>query len=382
MRRTEPSRPRLARLARTLAVLAAAALLGAAAHAQAIGDEVATFLDATGAVPLEDGLAGHLVGQLNVRTGTAGELLTDVTLEGALDDEGIADAASTLAIATGYGAGIEEPIARFLRERLGGMVGQGPVRVGVEAYTLELDVRAGEGEAPPAGRLTLSLPRLEEATFGPPVATLGPDDADVVIRGFSDFQCPACRRYALEILPLLEEGLLASGDVRFAFHHLPLTSIHANAVPAAEAAQCAADRFGAEAFWPYHDLIFERQQAWSSLGDPQAYFARLARDLDEELLVDALGPVEEEIAPADRAEAVLRACLEDGQASGAVQAAIDRAMALRLSSTPTVFVGGYRLNRFGTPDAYARLVRLHAAVTAQADAAPDADAQANAGDGD
>jgi protein-disulfide isomerase len=382
MRRTEPSRPRSARLARTLALLAVAALVGGAAHAQAIGDAVGTFLDATGAVPLEDGLAGHRVGGLNVRTGTAGELLTDVTLEGALDDQAIADAASTLAIATGYGAGIEEPIARFLRERLGGMVGQGPVRVGVEAYTLELDVQAGEGEAPPAGRLTLSLPRLEEGAFGPPAASLGPEDADVVIRGFSDFQCPACRRYALEILPLLEEGLLASGDVRFAFHHLPLTSIHANAVPAAEAAQCAADRFGAAAFWPYHDLIFERQQAWSSLGDAAPYFARLARDLDEALLLDALGPGEGEGTPAERAEAALRACLEGDEASETVQAAIDRAATLRLASTPTVFVGGYRLNRFGTPDAYARLVRLHLAVTGQADAGPDAATEAAAGEGD
>jgi protein-disulfide isomerase len=379
MIRRTPTR-RSARLPALLAVAAllAAALLAGAARAQAIGDDVATFLDAAGAIPHEDGLAGHLVGGLDVRTGTAGELLTDVTLEGALNDQGIADAASTLAIATGYGAGIEEPIARFLRERLGEMAGQGPVRVGVEAYTLELDVQAGEGETPLSGRLTLSLPRVEEATFGPPVATVGPEDADVVIRGFSDFQCPACRRYALEILPALEEGLLAGGEVRFAFHHLPLTSIHANAVPAAEAAQCAADRLGPDVFWPYHDLIFERQRAWSSLGDPQGYFVRLVRDLDAELLAAALGPAEDDATPSDRAEAALRACLEDGEARAAVQAAIDRAMALRLSSTPTVFVGGYRLNRFGSPDAYARLVRLHLAVTGQADAGSEADAEANA----
>jgi protein-disulfide isomerase len=383
MSRPEPTRPRVARLARVLALLLALPLVGAAVQAQAIGDRLDTFLDATGAIAPADGPSAYRVGELDLRTGSAGEVLTRVTLEGTFDSEAIGDAAETLAIATGYGAGIEEPIARFLSERLGGMAGQGPVRVGVEAYTLELDVQAGEGAAPPAGSLTLSLPRVEDDAFGPPVATLGPADAAVTVREFSDFQCPACRRYALEILPMLKDGLLATGDVRFAFHHLPLTSIHANAVPAAEAAQCVADRLGADVFWPYHDLVFERQQAWSSLGDPGPYFVRLLRDLDESVLAEAVAlGADAETSPADRAVEELSACLEAGDARAAVQAALDRAAMLRLSSTPTVFVGGYRLNRFASADAYARLIRLHLAVTGGAEAAVPAGAEAEAGAGD
>ena len=384
MNRPDPTRPRAARLIRVLALLLAVPLLGAAAvQAQSIGDRLDIFLDATGAIAPEDGPSAHRVGELDLRTGSAGELLTRVTLEGAFGPEAIEDAASTLAIATGYGAGIEEPIARFLREQLGGMAGQGPVRVGVEAYTLELDVQVGEDDAPPSGRLTLSLPRVEAEAFGPPVATLGPDDADVVVRAFSDFQCPACRRYALEIVPSLEDGLLASGEVRLAFHHLPLTSIHANAVPAAEAAQCVADRLGDDVFWPYHDLVFERQQAWSSLGEPTPYFVRLLRDLDETLLAEAVAlGADADTSPADRAVEEISACLEAGDARADVQAALDRAAMLRLSSTPSVFVGGYRLDRFGSADAYARLVRLHLAVTGEAEAAVPADAEADAGAGD
>jgi protein-disulfide isomerase len=383
MSRPEANRRRVARLARTLALLVALSVLGAAVHAQAIGDRLETFLDATGAIASEVGPAPHRVGELDLRTDAAGEILTRVTLEGAFDPEAIGDAAATLAIATGYGAGIEEPIARFLREQLGGMAGQGPVRVGVEAYTLELDVQAGEGEAPPDGRLILSLSRVEAEAFGPPVATLGPDDAAVTVREFSDFQCPACRRYALELLPTLKDGLLATGDVRFAFHHLPLTSIHANAVPAAEATQCVADRLGDDVFWPYHDLVFERQQAWSSLGDPAPYFVRLLRDLDEAVLAEAVAlGADAETSPADRAVDEITACLEAGDARATVQAALDRAAMLRLSSTPSVFVGGYRLNRFGSADAYARLIRLHLAVTGDADAAVPTGAETDAGAGD
>jgi protein-disulfide isomerase len=334
-------------------VVLAAALLGGSVLGQAIGDDRATFLDATGAAETDAG--GHQLGGLALDAHAEGGVLTGVTLDGALDEAGIADAAAALAIATGYGAGIEQPIASFLSQRIGDLAGQGPVTIGVEAYALELDVAPG---APPSARLTLTLPRVDAAAFGPPVASRGAADAPVVVREFSDFQCPACRRYATEILPGLESALLADDEVRFEFHHLPLASIHANAVPAAEAAQCTVDLFGEEAFWAYHDLLFERQAAWQGLGDPEPYFARLLQDVDAGLLG---GPAADgEAEP----EARLAACIENGDAREAVGAARERAAALRLSSTPTVFVGGYRLDRFGSVEGYARLARLHLAETA------------------
>ncbi len=355
---TAPNRSPFRRLVAALA-LTAAALLTAAASAQAIGDDVATFLDATGAVATADGPSDHRLGGLALSTRAPADVLATVTLRGALDEQGVADAAAALAIATGYGAGIEEPLASFLRERADDFAGEGPVRIAVEAYALELDLAEVE---PLSGSLTLSLPRVDEAAFGEPVAVLGDPDAPVVVRTFSDFQCPACRRYATQVLPGLEEGLLASGEVRVAFHHLPLDSIHANAVPAAEAAQCVADGFGEAAFWAYHDLLFERQAAWQGLGDPEPYFGRLILDVDEELLTSAGAPVADATDPADAARDALAACIEAGDARDTVAAARQRAAALRLSSTPTVFVGGHRLEQFGTPAAYARLVRLERAI--------------------
>lgn len=347
----EPLRHRAPRPLLTLAALAAV-LLASSALGQAIGDDRATFLDATGAAETDAG--GHRVGGLELDAHAEGEVLTGVTLDGPLDEAGIADAAAALAIATGYGAGIERPIATFLSQRIGDLAGQGPVTIGVEAYALELDVEPG---APPSARLTLTLPRVDTTLFGPPVASRGAADAPVVVREFSDFQCPACRRYATEILPVLESALLAGDEVRFEFHHLPLASIHANAVPAAEAAQCTVDLFGEEAFWAYHDLLFERQAAWQALADPEPYFARLLRDVGVGLPSDA--EADGEAAP----DARLAACLENGDARDAVSAARERAAALRLSSTPTVFVGGYRLDRFGSVEGYARLARLYRAET-------------------
>lgn len=368
MPHTETPRRRAPRPLLILAALAATLLAGSA-FGQAIGDERATFLDAAGATATDAG--GHRLGGLELDAHAAGGVLTGVTLHGVLDEAGIADAAAALAIATGYGAGIEQPIANFLSQRVGDLAGQGPVTIGVEAYALELDVEEG---APPSARLTLTLPRVDPEAFGPPVASRGAADAPVVVREFSDFQCPACRRYATEILPGLESALLADDQVRFDFHHLPLASIHANAVPAAEAAQCTVDLFGEDAFWAYHDLLFERQAAWQGLGDPEPYFARLLRDVDAELLsgVEAAGEAEPE------PEARLAACLANGDARAAVDAARERAAALRLSSTPTVFVGGYRLDRFGSVEGYARLARLQLAETAGETGGAAAD---GAGDG-
>ena len=63
-----------------------------------------------------------------------------------------------------------------------------------------------------------------------------------------------------------------------AYRHFPLNQIHPNAQKSAEASEAA----GAQgAFWAYHDLLFERQGAWSSLSQDEArqYFIDLAGEL-------------------------------------------------------------------------------------------------------
>lgn len=83
--------------------------------------------------------------------------------------------------------------------------------------------------------------------------TMGPDDAEVTIVEFSDFQCPFCARVNPTLAQLREDY----GDkVRVVFKHLPL-AFHSKA-PAAHAAGEAAHRQGK--FWEMHDKIFENQR--------------------------------------------------------------------------------------------------------------------------
>lgn len=101
----------------------------------------------------------------------------------------------------------------------------------------------------------------------------GPEDAEITIVEFSDFQCPFCRR----VTPTLDQIEKEYGDqVRVAFKHLPL-SIHPKA-PAAHAAAEAARRQGK--FWEMHDRIFANQQEMS----PEKYVeyaAEMGLDVDQ-----------------------------------------------------------------------------------------------------
>src|SRR3989339_930155 len=54
----------------------------------------------------------------------------------------------------------------------------------------------------------------------------GSADARMALIVYSDFECPYCRRFARETLPLLQERYVKGGDLLIAFRHLPLERIH------------------------------------------------------------------------------------------------------------------------------------------------------------
>src|SRR5881394_2609397 len=102
--------------------------------------------------------------------------------------------------------------------------------------------------------------------------TKGTATAPVTVYEMSDFQCPFCRRFAIETFPTLEKEYIATGKVRWIFINFPLTSIHPNSVAAAELAMCAARQ---DAFWPIHDLLYHTQESWAPLKDPVPFMLGL-----------------------------------------------------------------------------------------------------------
>src|SRR3989338_1958702 len=85
---------------------------------------------------------------------------------------------------------------------------------------------------------------------------LGDPNAPVTIVEFADFQCPFCRKFFETAEKEIIERYVKTGKARLIYRDFPLTSIHNMAQKSAEAAECA-DEQGK--FWPYHDLLYQRQ---------------------------------------------------------------------------------------------------------------------------
>ena len=128
---------------------------------------------------------------------------------------------------------------------------------------------------------------------------------------YGDYECPYSRQ-AFHAIEQVEREL--GGNVRFAFRHFPLTSIHPHALAAASAAEAAA-RQGR--FWDMHELLFHRQKALGEQ-DLRQYAADIGLDtatFDD----DRAGPV---------VLGRIRRDINSGLASGEVL------------GTPTLFING------------------------------------------
>jgi protein-disulfide isomerase len=309
------------------------------ANAQ-IGQDPAAVVNALSAFELTEADSPNTyttTSEMTINLDTRGDVLYTASAAGNLDEDGITLASALLAAASGYGDNLAEPIQQFLSQQASELAGQGQLTLAVEEYLLDVDVQGDE--APYQVNLTLRLAEVPEDSFPEPASSLGAsrEEATYIIREFSDFQCPFCTRFSVEVLPAIKRDLLTRGDVRFEYHHFPLQSIHPNAFPAAEASECILDLAGDDAFWSFHDALFERQNAWGSLGDPSSYFVRLAEDLgiDDSASSESIETCIDERNFAEDVREAYRAATED----------------LGLRGTPTVFVNGFRLTNPYEPTA-------------------------------
>jgi protein-disulfide isomerase len=98
-------------------------------------------------------------------------------------------------------------------------------------------------------------------------------DTVVTLEEFGDYQCPLCG----QLHPTLKALKKEYGDrLNFIFRNLPLTKIHQNALPAAQAAEAARIQ---NRFWEMHDLLYENQNLWKDDINPRSIFIQFAKDL-------------------------------------------------------------------------------------------------------
>lgn len=142
----------------------------------------------------------------------------------------------------------------------------------------------------------------------------GPENAPITIIEFSDFECPYCRKWHVEVFQRLLDTY--SGQIKFVYRDFPLTTIHPNAFPAAEAANCAGEQ---GVYWAYHDQLFGMQLGLGKDSYTQ-YAEQLGINMD-----------------------TFNACLKDEKYKDEIQADFEYAAQLGVRSTPTFFINGIAL---------------------------------------
>lgn len=140
----------------------------------------------------------------------------------------------------------------------------------------------------------------------------GPEDAEVTLVEYGDYECPHCGR-AYPIVKEIQEQF--GKRLRFIFRNFPLSEMHLQAKAAAEVAEFAGSQ---GKFWEMHDLLFENQ---TRLGDP--LFSSLAKKL-------GLSP------------AALGKALESGEFEARVRADFSGGVRSGVNGTPTFFINGHR----------------------------------------
>ena len=101
----------------------------------------------------------------------------------------------------------------------------------------------------------------------------GAGTSGVTLVEYGDFQCAACGAF----YPLLKEVKAKYGDqITFQLRHFPIVSIHPNTMSAHRAAEAAGMQ---DKFWEMHDLLYERQSAWSDSNNPSAIFKGYAEEI-------------------------------------------------------------------------------------------------------
>ncbi len=138
----------------------------------------------------------------------------------------------------------------------------------------------------------------------------GNRNAPLALIEYSDYECPFCKRFhdtAKQTVDTYKD------KVMWVYRHYPL-SFHANAEKEAQAAECAGEQGGNDAFWKYTDAVYAKTQTGGT------GFA-----------LDALVPLAKEQG---LNEAKFKQCLDSGKFAQKVKDQQDAGTAAGVSGTP------------------------------------------------
>ena len=164
----------------------------------------------------------------------------------------------------------------------------------------------------------------------------GENAKGVTLVEYGDFQCPACYSYYPTVKEVVDKY---KADIHFQFRNFPLTQIHPNAFAGARAAEAASKQ---GKYWEMHDQLYQNQdpngkQGWVASSDPlNQYFTTLAKSAG--------------VANIDQ----FKTDYASSQVNSSINADIKAGQKLNVSSTPSFFLNGKKLEGSDINDASGR----------------------------
>lgn len=156
---------------------------------------------------------------------------------------------------------------------------------------------------------------------------IGAEKPKVTIIEFSDYACPYCARFALEVEKKIIENY--GSVVKLVFRDLP---VHGEiSIKAAMAANCAMEQ---GKFWEYHYLLFERQNEWYS---NESLFYNYAEELGLNVTH-------------------FRDCLDSEKYRSEVEKDAMDAQSYGVTGTPTFFINGEMVVGYKSYENFAKLI--------------------------
>lgn len=164
------------------------------------------------------------------------------------------------------------------------------------------------------------------APAAPNAPTVSPDKIDKVtaedhVRGdrsarfqlieYSDLECPFCKSFHPTAQKILNDY---QGKIAWVYRHFPLDPIHSKADKEAEAAECAAEQGGNDAFWKFTDKVFEVTPSNNGLNPTQLPQIATQVGLDG---------------------TKLQSCIDSGKMAAKVEVQYQSGIKVGISGTPT-----------------------------------------------
>jgi len=156
---------------------------------------------------------------------------------------------------------------------------------------------------------------------------VGSDNPKVIIVEISDYTCPYCAKFAVEVEPQIIKNY--GDEVKLVFRDFP---VHGEiSYKAAEAADCAGEQ---GKYWDYHNTLFSNQREWmSNTSMLYTYAKQLGLNVS-----------------------AFKACLDSGKYRQEVEKDLQDGKKYGVKGTPTFFINGKMVVGYMSYEEFAKLI--------------------------